>query len=77
MSMSDERLSALIQYGPPWGRWGDAEITEALKGLKAAREALRTVRGILKSDSIEYDDMRNAWETIESVLPTADGEVKS
>lgn len=35
--VSDERLAALIQYGPPWGRWPERELSSILTELQERR----------------------------------------
>jgi hypothetical protein len=53
--MSDERLAALIQRGPPWGRWPGDEITKALTDLQTARAILKAALHFRQDDELELE----------------------
>jgi hypothetical protein len=44
---------------------------ELIARVEALEAALRTVAEIVFSDSVEYDDLRNAQHVIDTVLPSA------
>jgi hypothetical protein len=58
----------------PVGRYNGRNIEEWAAYGAALEAALRTVREIISSDSVEYDDVRNAEQIIGRVLESSQSE---